>query len=137
MVKVYLDGIFDLFHRGHLEAIKKCLNFGDEVIIGIISDKDATNYKRKPIINEEDRCEIIKNIKCVKNIIFPAPLIITKKFIIDNKIDFIVHGFANEKDYEKQIEFFKIPNEMGIFRKFKYYTKTSTTEIISNIKTNY
>ena len=137
MTRVYLDGIFDLFHRGHLEAVKKCLNFGDEIIIGVISDKDAEDYKRLPIINEIDRCEIIKNIKCVSDIIFPAPLILTKEFIEKNNIDVVVHGFSNEKDYEKQKEFFKVPIEMGIFKVFKYYSPVSTTDIIQKIKDNY
>ena len=55
MTRVYMDGIFDLYHRGHVESFKKCLKFGDELIIGVISDQDATKYKRKPIICEEDR----------------------------------------------------------------------------------
>lgn len=134
MTRVYLDGIFDLFHRGHLEAIKQCLNFGNEIIIGIINDNDAKNYKRLPIINEIDRCEIIKNIKCVNDIIFPAPLILTKEFIIKNKIDIVVHGFSNKADYEKQKKFFKIPIKMGIFKVFKYYSPVSTTDIIKKIK---
>ena len=35
----------------------------DKLIIGIISDADCKDYKREPIINETDRCEIIKSIK--------------------------------------------------------------------------
>ena len=133
MVRVYMDGIFDLFHRGHIESLKKCLQYGDEIIIGIVSDKDAKSYKRLPIISEDDRIEIIKNQKLVNNIIFPCPLIITRKFIIDNKIDIVIHGFSNEEDYEKQKEFFKVPIDMGIFRRIKYYSKISTTAIIKKI----
>ena len=136
MVRVYMDGIFDLFHRGHIEAVKKCLNFGDEIIIGLVSDQDAQIYKRLPIIGENDRLEILKNIKLVKEIIFPCPLIITKNFIIKNKIDIIVHAFNNESDYEKQKDFFQIPIKMGIFRKISYYTPISTTSIINKIKLN-
>ena len=77
--RVYIDGIFDLFHRGHLESFYKTKNiFGDkesntvEVIVGVISDKDAEKYKRLPIINEVDRCEIVKNIRIVDEVIFPS-----------------------------------------------------------------
>ena len=137
MVRVYMDGVFDLFHRGHLESIKKCLIYGDEIIIGIVSDKDSESYKRLPVISENDRIEIIKNQKLVTDIIFPCPLTMTKKFIIDNRIDIIVHGFSNEADFEKQKDFFNIPIEMGIFRQIEYYSKTSTTDIIKKIKTEY
>lgn len=133
MTRVYMDGVFDLFHRGHIEAIKKCKNFGDEIVIGIISDKDAESYKRLPLINENDRIEIIKNLKIVNEVIPNAPLILTKEFINNNKLDIIVHSFANEKDFEKQKEFFKIPIEMGIFKKINYYSNVSTTDIIEKI----
>ena len=134
MVKVYLDGVFDLFHRGHLESIKKCMEFGDEIIIGVVSDKDALSYKRLPIINENDRVEIIKSLKIVNSVIFPCPLVISRDFIKKNKIDIIVHGFFNDEDFEKQKSFFKIPIEMGVFRTIDYYNKISTTEIIKKIK---
>ena len=137
MTRVYMDGVFDLFHRGHLESIIKCHNYGNDIVIGVMSDKDTESYKRLPIINENDRVEIVKNIKIVNEVIFPAPLILTTDFIVDNKIDVVVHGFSNESDYEKQKEFFKVPVELGIFKKIEYYPKISTTEIIQNIKSNY
>ena len=52
MKTIYLDGIFDLYHRGHIESFKQCLEMGDKLIIGVISDKDAEGYKRRPIICE-------------------------------------------------------------------------------------
>ena len=137
MVQVYMDGVFDLFHRGHLESIKNCLNYGDEVIIGVVSDKDAESYKRIPIISENDRVEIISQLKIVNNVIFPCPLIITKEFITINNIDIVVHGFSNNNDYEVQKKFFKDPIDMGIFKKVKYYDKISTTDIIKKIKKYY
>ena len=133
MTRVYMSGVFDMFHRGHLEAIKKCLEFGDEVVIGVVSDKDTQLYKRLPVINEKDRVEIIKSLKYVSEVIFPAPLYTTVKFIRENEIDLEVHSFSNEKDFEKQKDFFKLPIEMGIFKKINYYSKVSTTDIIKKI----
>lgn len=137
MVRVYIDGVFDLFHRGHIESIKKCLKFGDEIIVGVVGDCDCSSYKRPPIFNEIDRTEIIKNIKFVKEVISPCPLVITKEFITSNKIDIIVHGFSNEEDFNKQKDFFKIPIDLGIFRRIEYYDKISTTDLISKIKAEY
>ena len=137
MTRIYMDGVFDLFHRGHLEAIKKCKEYGDTLIIGVVSDELCMSYKRKPIINEEDRVEIIKNIRDVDEVIFPCPLIIDELFIKNNNIDIIIHGFSDENDLEKQKNFFAVPIKLDKFKTIKYYDKTSTTDIINNIKLNY
>ena len=139
MKRIYIDGIFDLFHRGHLESLKQAKNIDKDIylIVGIIDDETASGYKRKPIINQFDRAEIIKNIKIVDEIIESAPLVITREFIEENNIDLVVHGFANDNDWEKQKDFFKYLIENNKFKKINYYDKISTTDIINNIKRNY
>ena len=133
---IYTDGIYDLFHRGHIESLKLCKNlFTDtHLIVGVINDLDATNYKRPPIYSEDDRYEIISNLKCVDEIIKDAPLIVTKEFIEKYNIDLVVHGFSNPEDANKQSDFYKIPNELGKFRQIDYYKGISTTDIINKIK---
>ena len=139
---IYTDGIFDLFHKGHLEYLKACKNLfanleGEEIvflIVGIVNDKDATGYKRIPIYNENDRYEIIENIKCVNKIIKDAPLIITEDFMEQHKIDYVIHSFSNSNDEGAQDDFFKVPIQMGKFKKIQYYSSISTTDIIKKIK---
>lgn len=139
MKKVYIDGVFDLFHRGHLETLYKAKNIYNDpnntfLLVGIVSDDDCESYKRKPIINELDRVEIIKNIKIVNDIIFPCPLYVDMNFIIKNNIDLVVHGFSNDNDRNKQAEFYKVIKENGYFQEIDYYSKISTTDIIKKIK---
>lgn len=135
-MRIYIDGVFDLFHRGHLEALKSAKNLYNDsyLIVGIVSDKDAESYKRKPIINEVDRVEIIKNLKMVDDVIFPCPMTPTKEFIEENKIDLVVHGFADEKDWKNQEKYFEEIIKLGKFKKTNYYNKCSTTDIIKKIK---
>ena len=136
-MNVYMDGVFDMFHRGHLEAIKKVrqeAGIDGKVIIGVVSDKDAYSYKRIPIINEIDRVEIVSNIKDVDRVIFPCPMSTTKKFIEEHNIDLVVHGFADINDFNNQKEYFKEIIDLGKFKMQTYYDKTSTTDIIKNIK---
>jgi choline-phosphate cytidylyltransferase len=139
MKRVYIDGIFDLFHRGHLESLIQAKNVLDDVflIVGVISDKDAEGYKRLPIINQDDRCAIIKSINIVNQIIEDAPLVITKDFIEKYNIDLVVHGFSNDDDWEKQKDFFDYLIKENKFKRISYYDKTSTTDIIKKIKEEY
>ena len=139
MKTVYIDGVFDLFHRGHLESLVKAKNaLGDpdntNLIVGVVSDEDCASYKRNPIINEEDRVEIVKNIKYVNQVIFPCPMIVTIDFIKSNNIDLVVHGFSGDADREKQKEYFAEIKAQGYFKEIDYYSKISTTDIIKKLK---
>jgi choline-phosphate cytidylyltransferase len=138
---VYIDGVFDLFHRGHLESLikaKNCLNEPENtyLIVGVVGDEEATGYKRKPIISEEDRREIISSIKYVDKIICPCPLVVSMEFIKENNIDIVVHGFVSEQDRNKQKDFYDKITQNGYFKEIEYYSKISTSDIIKNIKNN-
>jgi len=136
---IYIDGIFDLFHRGHLESLKQAKNISDDtyLIVGVISDSKAADYKRRPVINHEDRIEIIKNIKIVDKVIEDPPLVIDLDFVNKYKIDLVVHGFQDDEDWKKQFDFFKSLINENKFRRISYYHKTSTTQIINKIKLSY
>lgn len=131
---VYMDGVFDLFHIGHLEAIRHCAKLGDNVIIGITGDKDAAGYKRPPIINQDERIAIVSSLREVDYVVCPCPLIVTESFMDELGIDLVVHGFANEADAKRQEEFFEIPMSMNKFQRIPYYTGQSTTDILAKIR---
>lgn len=136
-MRVYIDGIFDLFHYGHLESFRKCKEISQvenvELIVGVISDAVAEKYKRKPIINEQHRYQIIRNIKYVDDVIENSPLIITKEFMDKHKIDLVIHGFSNPEDADKQADFFQYPKSINKFKEIEYCSEISTTEIIQKI----
>ena len=134
-MRIYIDGIYDLFHAGHVETLKFIKNMAEniEVVVGLISDKDATAYKRLPVINQTNRLIVLESCKYVDEIIPNSPIIITKEFINLHKIDFVVHGFANPSDEEKQQEFFKSSKDIGKFKLIPYSNLESTTNIINNI----
>ena len=129
-----MDGVFDLFHIGHLEAIQKCKSLGNHVCIGIISDEDCKSYKRKPIIPGNFRAQIVKNIKGVDEVIYPAPLVLTLEFVNKHSIDKVVHAFKDDDDFNKQYDFFKELIDAGKFVRIDYCNKISTTNIIKKLK---
>jgi cytidyltransferase-like protein len=131
--RVYIDGIFDLFHIGHIRALTKAKNVRKSVqlIVGIIGDEDATPYKRKPIYDENARYEIIQSLHIVDETIFPAPLIVTRDFVDKHKIDLVVHGFSGVNDYLKQEPFFEEIKFM--FEAIPYYPYTSTSGYMKEI----
>ncbi len=126
---VFVDGVFDLFHFGHLEFLRQARYFGEYLIVGIHSDATVEKYKRRPIIPEYQRYAIIRSIKTVDATIEDSPLEITQKFINKWKISAVVHG-----DDAVYPEFYKVPINLGIMRYVPYTKYVSTSLIISMIK---
>jgi len=135
-MNIYTDGVYDIFHRGHIESFKTIKEMYPHcrLIVGVVNDRDSAGYKRLPVYEEDDRYTIIENIKFVDKIIKNAPLVIDHDFIRDNEIDLVVHGFSDPSDTLKQQEFFRVPISLGIFKEIQYYNKISSSSIINKIK---
>ena len=71
----YTQGVFDMFHVGHLNLLNNAKEYCETLIVGVNSDKLVQNYKHKtPVINENDRMEIVRNIKSVDKVILADTL---------------------------------------------------------------
>ncbi len=131
-MRIFADGVFDFYHRGHREHFHRLKNISDSVylMIGVISDEECTTYKRTPTMNENHRLKLISKDKNVNHVEI-TPLVITREFLEKNEIDFVYHAFASDEDAAKQQDCFKIPREMGIFRTVPYVQGISSSEILS------
>ena len=66
----YTTGVFDLFHIGHLNILKRAKLECDYLIVGVTSDELALTAKnKKPIIPFQERMEIVESIKFVDEVI--------------------------------------------------------------------
>lgn len=62
----YTQGVFDMFHVGHLNLLNNARARCDRLIVGINSDKLVESYKNKtPVVSEDIRKTIVENIKSV------------------------------------------------------------------------
>ena len=62
----YTQGVYDMFHIGHLNLINRAKEQCERLIVGVNSDALVVAYKhKKPVISEEERVEIIRNIRAV------------------------------------------------------------------------
>lgn len=140
MKTIFCDGIFDLFHIGHLKHLEKINQYFTEpiyLIVGVINDTVSTYYKRKPILTENIRYEILKSCVYTNKIILLDSLIITKELIEKYKIDYVFHAFSDQQDVEKQNEFYKIPIQENKFISIEYNKGISTTKIIKDSCLNW
>ena len=62
----YTQGVYDMFHIGHLNLINHAKEYCEYLIVGVNADKLVEEYKHKtPVINEVERAKIVYNIKAV------------------------------------------------------------------------
>ena len=66
----YTTGVFDLFHIGHLNILKRAKLECDYLIVGITTDELALSAKKqKPVIPFQERMEIVESIKFVDEVV--------------------------------------------------------------------
>jgi len=66
---VFIGGVWDLFHEGHLAILERAKALGTRLIVGVLTDEAAMIYKPRPIIPFEARKRIVESLKCVDKVI--------------------------------------------------------------------
>ena len=66
----YTTGVYDMFHIGHLNILKRAKEQCETLIVGVTTDELCYKRKKKyPIINENDRMSIIAAIRYVDKVV--------------------------------------------------------------------
>lgn len=66
----YTTGVYDMFHIGHLNILRRAKEQCDYLVVGVTTDELCYQRKKKyPIINEKERMEIVGAIRYVDKVI--------------------------------------------------------------------
>jgi D-beta-D-heptose 7-phosphate kinase/D-beta-D-heptose 1-phosphate adenosyltransferase len=70
MKTVFVNGTFDVLHRGHLELLNYARSFGDYLVVGIDTDERVKEKKgeSRPVNTTEDRSFMLMNLKSVDEV---------------------------------------------------------------------
>jgi len=142
-MRIYTDGVFDLFHYGHANVFKQIkLKYPDcHLIVGINSDSDTLKYKGPFVMTYEERVKNVSNCKYIDEILNDVPWIITEEFMTKNNIDYIAREeapYISINNNELIEDIYAIPKKLNKFLPIIMYTsEISTSNLISRILNNY
>ncbi|VEU20746.1 DEKNAAC101567 [Brettanomyces naardenensis] len=137
-VRVYADGVFDLFHLGHMRQLEQCKKAFPNVhlIVGIPNDKETHSRKGLTVLTDEQRYETVRHCKWVDEVLENAPWIITMDFVRSHNIDYCAHDdIPYVADGIEDI--YKPMKEAGIFVATQRTEGISTSDIITKIIRDY
>ena len=127
---IWINGCFDILHRGHIEMFRYAKSLGDTLIVGVDSDEKVKKDKGddRPINNLEDRMVVLNSIKHIDMVLpFNSTEDLEMKIKYVNP-DIMVIG-SDWKD--KKIIGQEYVDKVDFFDRIEGY---STTDIIGNNK---
>lgn len=132
----YTAGVYDLFHIGHLNLLRRAKEKCNSLIVGVSTDELVLNYKkRRPIINFSERVSIVEAIRFVDKVV---PQTDRDKFTAFQKLNFDVLFVGDDwkgtpfwMDLEKRL------NKVDVDVIYLSYTKSvSSSELVKKINLN-
>lgn len=135
-MRIYVDGVFDLFHYGHAEMLGRVRQvYGPQalILVGIASDADCIHYKRQPILSQDERARSVKACKYIDEVIENAPWVITQEFLDTYHIDYVCHDGAPYPSVDKE-DVYTYVKSIGKFQSMDRTQGISTSEILERIR---
>ncbi|EFC71585.1 adenylyltransferase/cytidyltransferase family protein [Prevotella sp. oral taxon 299] len=131
----YTTGVFDMFHVGHLNILKRAKEKCDYLIVGVSTDEVVKAYKNKtPIVNFSERKAIVESIRYVDKVV---PQITMNKLDAWNELhfDIMFHGsdWQGTAMYDKIIENL---NSVGVEVVFLPHTDGVSSTLLSELLYN-
>lgn len=95
-IRIFMEGAFDLMHFGHMNAFRLGRSLGTHLVVGVNSDESITECKAAPLMNNEERIEMVRSCKFVDEVVPNTPYIMNKEYIDyifeTYNVDYIIHG---------------------------------------------
>lgn len=129
----YTQGVYDMFHVGHLNLINNAKKQCDYLIVGVNADSLVEEYKhKKPVIAQENRRIIVENIKSVDEAVIADTLDKVKQYNTYRfDVVFIGDDWKNDCRWQKTKEDLK---KYGVDVVFLPYTKEVCSTELRKVK---
>ncbi|KIW20364.1 hypothetical protein PV08_00939 [Exophiala spinifera] len=137
-VRVYADGVFDLFHLGHMRQLEQAKTAfpNTYLIVGVTGDAETHKRKGLTVLTGAERAETVRHCRWVDEVIPNCPWIVTPEFLEKHQIDYVAHDDEPYGADEGDDIYAPIKKE-GKFLVTQRTEGVSTTGIITKIVRDY
>ncbi|XP_065644648.1 choline-phosphate cytidylyltransferase B isoform X3 [Hydra vulgaris] len=137
-VRVYADGVFDMFHAGHARALLQAKTVFPNVylMVGVSGDTLCHQLKGLTVMTDTERYEALRHCRYIDEIITDCPWTLTKDFLDEHKIDFVAHDDIPYTS-DGQEDIYKFVKDAGQFVATERTPGISTSDIIARIVRDY
>ncbi|WP_078378669.1 adenylyltransferase/cytidyltransferase family protein [Sutcliffiella halmapala] len=127
----YTTGVYDMFHVGHLNLLKRAKEQCDFLIVGVTSDELVSYKNKKAIIPHQERMEIVESISYVDMVV---PQIHMDKMEAWEKYSFDVMFVGDDwKGTEKWNKFEDDFRKVGVEIVYFPYTKGTSSSMLREV----
>ncbi len=128
----YTSGVFDMFHIGHLNILRRAKEMCDFLIVGVSTDAVVQSYKKKnPIIPFEQRVSIVEAIRYVDRVV-PQCSMDKMEAWKEFHFDVMFHG-DEWKGTELYNEYEKEFSKVGVTIEYLSHTKGISSSMLRNL----
>ena len=146
---VYMDGAFDMFHPGHVAALRRARSHGDFLLCGVHTDEAVSARRGRghvPILSLHERSLSVLACRYVDEVVIGAPEVITQEFLTTFNVAVVLRGSVHEPTPGRRngdlaacgegVDPYALPRQLGRFVEMASPRDLTTDGIIQRILGN-
>ncbi|KAF8316335.1 Nucleotidylyl transferase [Clavulina sp. PMI_390] len=138
-VRIYADGVYDMFHFGHSLQLRQAkLAFPSvHLLVGVCSDSLCITHKARTVLSHYERLESVRHCRWVDEVVPEAPWVIDEEFVERHGIDYVAHDEEPYADASGSGDIYGFLKRAGKFLPTRRTPGISTSHLLERLVSRY